>query len=52
MEKPDFVNLTHICRMDLSILIIWMSPFQILGLSAVLDYFYLILDREFFYQTV
>ena len=28
-------DLTHICRLDLSILIIWMSPFRILGMSGV-----------------
>ena len=32
----NFVILSHICRMDLSILIIWMSPFRILGVSDIL----------------
>ena len=40
------LRLTHICRMDLSILIIWMSPFWILVVSGVLCHFYLILDRK------
>ena len=44
--------LTHICRMDLSILIIWTSPFRILGVSDLFYHLYLILDRKSFKQTV
>ena len=47
-----FIFLTYICLMDLSILIICMSPFRILGVSGVLYHFYLILDRKYFKQTV
>ena len=46
--------LTHIYWMDLSIHIIWMSPFWILGVSCVLFlfFFFLIFDRKSFKQTV
>ena len=40
-KDVDTNGLTHICQMDLSILIIWMSPSRILGLSGVLFYFIL-----------
>ena len=44
--------LTHICLVDSSILINWMSPFPILGVSGVLFHFYYSSDRNFCMQTV
>ena len=38
--------LTHIYRMDMSILISWMSPFRIFGVSGVLYQFYLTLANS------
>ena len=38
--------------MDLSILIIWMSPFRISEVSGVLFHFYFIFDRNSCQQTV
>ena len=40
------VALTHMWRMDFSILIIWMSPFSFLGASGVIFYFYFIFFDE------
>ena len=45
-NASEKVLLTHICQMDLSILIIWRSPFQIVGVSGEHYHFYLILDRK------
>ena len=44
--------LTHICLMDLSILIIWMSPFRSLGVSGVLFHFNFISNRYFCKQAM
>ena len=46
------VTLTHLCLMDLSILINWTSPFSILGVSDVLYHFYSISSRYSSWQTV
>ena len=40
-------TLTHICLVDLFILINWKSPFPILGVAGVLFHFYSIFDRNF-----
>ena len=40
-----FECLTHICLVDRSILINWMSPFPILGVSGVLFHFYSLSNR-------
>ena len=42
----NFQHFTHICPMDFSILINWMSPFPILGVSDVLFRFYFISNRN------
>ena len=44
--------LTHIWLMDFSILINWISPFQILGVSGAFFYFDFIFDRISCKQTV
>ena len=51
---PCFLGscLTHICLVDRSILINWMSQFLILGVSGVLIHFYSISNRYSCWQTV
>ena len=44
--------LTHICRVDPSILINWTSPLPILGVSGVRFHFYSISNKYSCYQTV
>ena len=44
--------LTHLCLANFPILINWMSPFPILGLSGVLFHFYSISNRNSYKQTV
>ena len=46
------IRLTHICLVDPSILINWMSPFPILGLSGVCFHFDSTFDRNFFKRPV
>ena len=45
-RKNAVFILTHICLSDLSVLIDWMSPFPILGVSGVLFRFYFIFNRN------
>ena len=46
-ENTYSIILTHICRVDPSILINWKSLFPILGASGVLFHFYSISNRYF-----
>ena len=52
LESFSLFSLTHMCQVDLSILINWTSQFPNLGVSGVLFYFYSISNRNSCKQTV
>ena len=52
LSTSKYLNLTHLCRMHFSILIIWTSPFPNLGVLGGIFHFYSNFKRNFCEQTV